>query len=654
MTVYGAMNAAVSGMKAQSKAMGNLSDNIANSQTVGYKRVDTSFAELVTTSNRSNHTPGGVIATPRYRHSIGGDISQTQITTNMGISGEGFFLVSKADSITPNAVTFDDEELYSRRGDFQMDKFGYLKNGAGYFLNGRSVLDQDTLNTSDINSPIRIETDIMQAQQTTRINYNANLPANAAAFPSSAVASQGNLQPESLTVDFTTAFGAAWLPASTASITIDGTAYTSAAPAADLGAALNDLSQQIRNANPNLVVQTPSTGAPANTFIITGSAADPAFTYTAGNATTTVGAADGETNTPAQQTISFGGTINEGDVLSMTVNGTEYNLTYAVATHTNLDGFLDAFADLIDATGAIAVGPTDVVGAPILINGAAGQITLVGGQSINKPAVVAGGQQYALSLANNDETALYAAGGSYSGGAVTIYNDLGTPVDIQLRWLNTGADDVWTLIAKDPNGGDTPWKDLGDFSFQDGRPISVDSNAFIGTLDITAGTFDGINDVITLDFTGIDNDPGDGRANILLSQYYADDIAVYRLDQDGFQPGILTDVFINDFGYVVANYDNGRSRTLFQVPVATFAAPDDMKRLDGGAFKRTPESGDPLIAESGQAGAGSIIASAVEQSNVDLADEFTKMIVTQRAYSANSRTVRTADDMLEEVVNLKR
>lgn len=116
----------------------------------------------------------------------------------------------------------------------------------------------------------------------------------------------------------------------------------------------------------------------------------------------------------------------------------------------------------------------------------------------------------------------------------------------------------------------------------------------------------------------------------------------------------MTDVFINDFGYVVANYDNGRSKTLFQVPIATFASPNDMKRLDGGAFKRTPESGDPLIAESGQAGAGNIIASAVEQSNVDIADEFTKMIVTQRAYSANSKTVQTADSMLQDIINLKR
>ncbi|MCA1940033.1 MAG: flagellar hook-basal body complex protein [Caenispirillum bisanense] len=647
MSVYGAMNAAVSGMRAQSKSLGNISDNIANSQTTGYKRVDTSFAELVTLSNRSTHAPGGVIATPRYRHNTQGDVSQTQITTNMAISGNGFFVVSKANSITPASVSFDSEEIYSRRGDFQLDKFGYLRNGAGYFLNGRRVLNEETLATSDINAPIRIETDVMEANQTSRINYNANLPANAGAFPSSAVATTGTLDPQDLTVDFTTAAAAAWLPASTASITINGTAYTSVAPATSLNAALDNLAQQIRSDYPNLVVRTPNNGGPANSFVIEGTQASPSFTYTAASATTTVGAADGETNNAATQTVSFAGTINQGDVISMTVGGVTQTLTYDVATHTNLDGFIDAFADLFDPAGTTVLGPTDV-------GGAAGQLILVGGQSINRPAVVAGGRQYALNLANSDETSLYSANGSYSGGAVTVYNDLGVPTDIQMRWVNTGAENSWTLLARDPNGGDTPWVDLGEFAFQDGRPISVDGNAFVGTLDITAGTIAGIDDVVTLDFTGIDNDPNDGQPNILLTQFYADDIAVYRLDQDGYQPGILTDVFINDFGYVVANYDNGRSRTLFQVPIATFSSPNDLARMDGGAFKRTPESGDPLVAEAGQAGAGDIVASAIEQSNVDIADEFTKMIVTQRAYSANSKTVRTADEMLEEVVNLKR
>lgn len=572
MTVYGAMNAAVSGMKAQSKSLGNISDNIANSQTTGYKRVDTSFAELVTLSNRSTHSPGGVIATPRYRHSIGGDISQTQISTNMGISGDGFFLVSKANSITPGSVSFDNEELFTRRGDFQMDKFGYLKNGGGYFLNGRRVLDQDTLNTSDINQPIRIETDVMEAKETSRINYNANLPANAPTVVNPDVSSTA--------------------------------VETTANPAVD----------------------------------------------------------------PTEITTTYAGGFNEGDILTFTVNDVDFTYTVTAADAAdaatgnlgtlqgNVDAAITADADIgALGLGGIVVAPVDTDGdatddgITVTFTAAAFGDTLTV-EDVNANA----GANTVLSLANNDQDRLYQSGGSYSGGAVTIYNDLGTPSDIQLRWSRTGADGEWTLLARDPNAGTTPWVNLGVFGFTDGKPTTVDGAPFSGTLDIAGGTFGGFDNDITIDFTGLPSGAAEGDTNILLTQYHADTFEPYRLDQDGYEPGILTDVFINDFGYVVANYDNGRSKTLFQVPLATFDSPNDLGRLDGGAFKRTPESGDPLVTEAGQAGAGNIIASAVEQSNVDIADEFTKMIVTQRAYSANSRTVSTADQMLEEVVNLKR
>ncbi|WP_404384810.1 flagellar hook-basal body complex protein [Caenispirillum salinarum] len=676
MTVYGAMNAAVSGMKAQSKSLGHISDNIANSQTVGFKRIDTSFAELVTLSNRMGHQPGGVIATPRYRHSIGGDISQTQITTNMGISGNGFFLVSEANSVTPTGVSFDNEEIFSRRGDFQMDKFGYLKNGGNYYLNGRRVLDEDTLNTSDVNEPIRIETDVMQANMTTRVNYNANLPANAGSFPSSVTASTNPQQPQTSTWDYSGSAAGYDTATDTVSVTVDGNTYdltpAEAATAGITGTGATALNQALDNLASQLQSQYPAytitTNTAANTLTVAAGSADPVFTDGNANVNATV---INPTTTQSYTEVNFAGAlsnINNGDVISMTINDTEYSLAYDQGTHFNLEGFLEAFADQIDGGGAggFVIHPDTTDAAEAADAAAAGvtqtanSLIFVGNPTINQSATVAGGATYARYLANNDETALYQANGSYSGGAVTIYNDLGTPVDVQMRWVNTGVDDQWSLIAKDPNGGTDPWTHLGTFTFVNGSPTQVATTpggtptAFAGTLTLPPNTFSGFGEEMTLDFTGIDNDPNDGQPNTLLTQYYADDIAVYRLDQDGYQAGILTDVFINDFGYVVANYDNGRSRTLYQVPLATFASPDELKRMDGGSFKRTPESGDPLIAESGQAGAGNIIASAVEQSNVDIADEFTKMIVTQRAYSANSKTVRTADQMLEEVVNLKR
>ncbi len=98
MSILGAMFTAVSGVNAQSKSLGHISDNIANSQTTGYKKVDTRFETLITVSNANLHQPGGVVASPYFANSLQGNVNQTQSLTNMAISGQGFFVVSRAES----------------------------------------------------------------------------------------------------------------------------------------------------------------------------------------------------------------------------------------------------------------------------------------------------------------------------------------------------------------------------------------------------------------------------------------------------------------------------------------------------------------------------------------------------------------------------
>ena len=107
-------------------------------------------------------------------------------------------------------------------------------------------------------------------------------------------------------------------------------------------------------------------------------------------------------------------------------------------------------------------------------------------------------------------------------------------------------------------------------------------------------------------------------------------------------------------GDVVVNYDNGQSRVLARVPVVTFANPDALQREDGQAFSATRDSGPGQVVQSGSNGAGSLVASAVEGSNVDIAREFTKLIVAQRAYSANTKLVTTADELLQQTLDMKR
>ena len=144
MSLFGAMNTAISGLTAQSSAFGNISDNVANSQTVGYKRVDTNFIDYLTTSTRRHNDPGAVVATPDYVNNVQGTITQTDNPLGLAIAGQGFFAVSQQNGAGEQLPTFNPQQYYTRAGDFQMDKNGYLVNSAGEFLNGWPVTIQTT------------------------------------------------------------------------------------------------------------------------------------------------------------------------------------------------------------------------------------------------------------------------------------------------------------------------------------------------------------------------------------------------------------------------------------------------------------------------------------------------------------------------------
>jgi flagellar hook protein FlgE len=139
-----------------------------------------------------------------------------------------------------------------------------------------------------------------------------------------------------------------------------------------------------------------------------------------------------------------------------------------------------------------------------------------------------------------------------------------------------------------------------------------------------------------------------------LTQFGGTDIEVNRLTQDGVPQGLLNDVRIRDNGDVELQYDNGRSRIFFRVPLAQFNDPSALQREVAQGFTETFDSGAVRIGNAGDNGAGTLRGSALEGSNVDIAEEFSKMIVTQRAFSANTRVITTADEMLADIINIKR
>ena len=139
MGIFGALTTAVTGLRAQSFALENISGNIANSQTIGVQAHRYEFDDLIPDDMPSKQIAGNVVANSRSTNTVQGDIQNASIGTYMAINGDGFFVVEKPSSFVDNRPVFDGIDLYTRRGDFQPDKNGYLVNGAGYYLMGIPV-----------------------------------------------------------------------------------------------------------------------------------------------------------------------------------------------------------------------------------------------------------------------------------------------------------------------------------------------------------------------------------------------------------------------------------------------------------------------------------------------------------------------------------
>jgi flagellar hook protein FlgE len=142
--------------------------------------------------------------------------------------------------------------------------------------------------------------------------------------------------------------------------------------------------------------------------------------------------------------------------------------------------------------------------------------------------------------------------------------------------------------------------------------------------------------------------------NISFSTQLAADYEPLEIEINGNQPATVQNVSISEDGRVFALYEDGSEVEFYRLPLANVPAPDQMDPEAGNVYRITPGSGDIRIALPEQAGNGKLVVGAVEQSNVDLASELTDMIIAQRAYTANSKTVQTAGELLDVLMGLKR
>ena len=211
----------------------------------------------------------------------------------------------------------------------------------------------------------------------------------------------------------------------------------------------------------------------------------------------------------------------------------------------------------------------------------------------------------------------------------SVYDIQGNARSLTVFFRNTGAN-TWEANTFDG----TTYSAAGA-----GIPITFNANGSLASVNGVAGATTLSTNGLTLDLTG-------------TTQYTSSSI-VFSQTQDGYGAGNLTKVTVDSKGYVNGMYTNGQELRLAQVAVARFASTDGLEKLGGSLFGETSASGAALISSS-NTDSNKVLSNSLEQSNVDLAEQLVKMITTQRAYSANSKTITTSDQMMQDTLNLVR
>ena len=602
MGIFGALTTAVGGLRANSYALENVSGNIANSQTTAFKRIDTSFLDLIPQTAVTSQLAGGVTTQSRSTNSVQGDVQSASVATFMAINGNGFFAVQKPGTFTDGTPVFDGVDRYTRRGDFQLDKSGYLVNGAGYYLQGVPI-DPTTGNPSG-SSPqvLRFQNDFLPAQETTRIDYRANLASyplttkHDVSVPGSELIAPGSYTAGRNPLSLGTP------PAPYTDTSVSGTTQSNKATpsvANTLTTVLNGTAPSNSISANFIAGDTITVNAQTITFMASGAVGNNQVNI-GDSIGTLLGKIDALTGTAVSSGISGGSiTLHSGVVSDLSVSSSN----------------TAAFA---------ALGFTGTVTA-----------TRGGGGGIGTGQVIG----------NDNSTFLNE---SIAGGAVTTYDVSGAPVNLQFRWAKTdsstlgaGHTDTWNLFYQvNPNatGTQVAWQNVNtNFTFSAAGQMSP----AVPSVTLTNAVVNGValgNPVINFGTGGV-TQFADANGNVQVNQ----------IQQDGFPAGQLQSVGVGANGRIVGNYSNGRNLDLAEISVATFNGTNFLKRVNGGAFEVTDGSGQALFGK-----AGTIVGSSLEGSNTDIADEFTKLIVTQQAYSANTKVITTANTMVQDLLNVLR
>ncbi len=589
MSLFGALYTGVSGLGAQSQATAMISNNIANVNTTGFKRSEANFYSLVTTESRASIYSPGTVSVDRVQR-----VNQQGPIQQTSSSTDA--AVSGDGMFTVKRAADDAQEfLYTRSGSFSEDSQGLLRNTAGFVLYAWPI------------------------------DSNGDLPAN-----------QGDLT--SLVPADVAFLGGLTRPTSSAEMSINLDAENTGDPDKGLSAALTATADYSRG----LTVYDSLGQGQAMTF---------EFTKVYGPQATAAGTIQDLTAT--DNLINDLG-LGAGDQLTITddaansltltvVAGTpaaagEVQNINDILTEINTSGFnMEAY---IGNAGEMIIQQTDFqTGTETLT------ITNTTGTPFTSLGITTG------VYTSDDLTGVDGVSGD------SIY-DNGDPTDSP-PYSNSGGTDINSFPTFQYIPGDTQYNSRGWWQMKVIHPNgSTLSNGLInfngdGSLNALPDSQGNIDIELNQIDWGNGSDPQNINVDIERFSQFSGNFDTIFSDQNGAELGLRTGVEITRDGYVVAQFSNGATADLYKLPLVTFANTNGLQEVSGTAYSKTDESGENNLREAGTGGAGYLEPSTVEASNVDLADEFAKLIVAQRAYSANTKVINTVDQMTEDLLRLR-
>jgi flagellar hook protein FlgE len=296
-----------------------------------------------------------------------------------------------------------------------------------------------------------------------------------------------------------------------------------------------------------------------------------------------------------------------------------------------------------NADGSIPVMPRDTMAGlqPVVVNAnqTAGDPTTAMKLGVNLPATAT------MAGASGDTLPL----------SIEYFGNLGTSDSLAITFTPTvpatGSSNAWTMQVRDSAQGNAV---IGEYAL-----VFDDTRGSGGTLasvtPISGGAYDPVAGTIALTVAGGPLSMTIGRLGDPngLTQL-SDSFAPSAITKNGSPVGNLTAVEVDEHGSVIATYDSGFTRRIYQIPVVDVPNPNGLIALDNQAYKISPTSGSFFLWDAGDGPTGAVVGYAREGSTTDVAAELTALIQTQRAYSSNAKVIQTVDEMLQETSNIKR